>query len=123
MPKAETAFSRHAEIFDTTIGWRFVNPLMKAQYGVDSMPETGENVAEQFEIARADQDAFALRSPGARGGGAVESGRFAREITPVDDPAAQGRSGRGRERTSIPRADLARVAGASCRRRSARAAR
>jgi acetyl-CoA acyltransferase len=63
MPKAETAFSRNAEIFDTTIGWRFVNPaLMKAQYGVDSMPETGENVAEDFGVSRADQDAFALRS-------------------------------------------------------------
>ncbi|TIT46169.1 MAG: 3-oxoadipyl-CoA thiolase, partial [Mesorhizobium sp.] len=59
MPKAETAFSRNAEIYDTTIGWRFVNPLMKKQYGVDSMPETGENVAEEYTISRADQDAFA----------------------------------------------------------------
>jgi len=62
MPKAETAFSRHAEIHDTTIGWRFVNPLMKKQYGVDSMPETGENVAADFSVSREDQDAFALRS-------------------------------------------------------------
>ena len=60
--KATEAFSRHAEIYDTTIGWRFVNPLMKAQYGVDSMPETGENVAEEFQVSRADQDAFAIRS-------------------------------------------------------------
>jgi acetyl-CoA acyltransferase len=89
MPKAETAFSRHAAIFDTTIGWRFVNPLIKAQYGVDSMPETGENVAEQFEIARADQDAFALRSQ-ERAAAAVESGRFAREITPVTIPRRKG---------------------------------
>ena len=64
--KAAEAFSRHVEVYDTTIGWRFVNPLMKAQYGVDSMPETGENVAEEFQISRADQDAFALAQPGAR---------------------------------------------------------
>jgi acetyl-CoA acyltransferase len=62
MPKAETAFSRQAEIFDTTIGWRFVNPLMASQYGIDSMPETAENVAEDFAISREDQDKFALRS-------------------------------------------------------------
>ena len=62
MPKADAAFSRNAEIYDTTIGWRFVNPLMKKQYGVDSMPETAENVAEDFAISRADQDAFAVRS-------------------------------------------------------------
>ena len=81
--KASEAFSRHAEIFDTTIGWRFVNPLMKAQYGVDSMPETAENVAEEFQIGRADQDAFALRSQ-ARAAAAQESGRLAREIAPVE---------------------------------------
>jgi 3-oxoadipyl-CoA thiolase len=81
--KASEAFSRHAEIFDTTIGWRFVNPLMKAQYGVDSMPETAENVAEEFQIARADQDAFALRSQ-ARAAAAQKSGRLAREIAPVE---------------------------------------
>src|SRR5919106_6448836 len=59
MPKAETAFSRHAEIHDTTIGWRFINPVIKAQYGVDSMPETAETVAEEFQVSRHDQDAFA----------------------------------------------------------------
>src|SRR5262249_42597775 len=62
MPKAEAAFQRTSEICDTTIGWRFINPIMKKQYGVDSMPETGENVAEEFRISREDQDAFALRS-------------------------------------------------------------
>ena len=89
MPKAETAFSRQAEIHDTTIGWRFVNPLMKAQYGVDSMPETGENVAEDFGVSRADQDAFALRSQ-ARASAAQENGRLAREITPVTIPQRKG---------------------------------
>ncbi|WP_334176981.1 3-oxoadipyl-CoA thiolase [Pseudoxanthobacter sp.] len=93
LPKAEGAFSRRAEIHDTTIGWRFVNPLMKAQYGVDSMPETAENVAEDFRIGRADQDAFAVRSQ-AKAAAAQQSGRFAREIAPVSvarrkgDPAA-----------------------------------
>ncbi len=82
MPKADTAFSRHAEIHDTTIGWRFVNPLIQAQYGVDSMPETGENVAEDFAISRADQDGFALRSQ-LRATAAQANGRLAREITPV----------------------------------------
>ncbi|UIJ72222.1 3-oxoadipyl-CoA thiolase [Aurantimonas sp. HBX-1] len=82
MPKAETAFSRHAAIYDTTIGWRFVNPLMKAQYGVDSMPETGENVAADYQISRADQDAFAARSQ-QRAAAAQASGRLAREIVPV----------------------------------------
>src|ERR1035441_10862092 len=62
LPKADTAFSRNAEIFDTTIGWRFVNPLMKSKYGIDSMPETAENVAEDFHVSREDQDAFALRT-------------------------------------------------------------
>src|SRR6201987_5810459 len=62
MGKATEAFSRSAQIYDTTIGWRFINPLMKAQYGVDAMPETGENVAEEFQVSRADQDAFAIRS-------------------------------------------------------------
>jgi acetyl-CoA acyltransferase len=85
MPKAEAAFSRHAEIYDTTIGWRFVNPLMKAQYGVDSMPETGENVAADFHVSRADQDAFALRSQ-QRAVAAQKSGRLAREIVPVTIP-------------------------------------
>ncbi|MCL8385744.1 MULTISPECIES: 3-oxoadipyl-CoA thiolase [Xanthobacter] len=89
MPKADTAFSRHAEIHDTTIGWRFVNPLMKAQYGVDSMPETGENVAEDFAINRADQDAFALRSQ-AKAAAAQANGRLAREIVPVAIPQRKG---------------------------------
>ena len=89
MPKADTAFSRHAEIHDTTIGWRFVNPLMKAQYGVDSMPETGENVAEDFAISREDQDAFALRSQ-AKASAAQANGRFAREIAPVTIPQRKG---------------------------------
>jgi acetyl-CoA acyltransferase len=89
MPKAETAFSRHGEIHDTTIGWRFVNPLMKARYGIDSMPETGENVAEDFSISREDQDAFAARSQ-ARAGAAIERGRLAREITPVTIPQRKG---------------------------------
>lgn len=82
MPKAETAFSRANEVFDTTIGWRFINPLLKKQYGVDSMPETGENVAEDFQISREDQDAFALRSQ-ERAAAAQKSGRLAREIVPV----------------------------------------
>jgi acetyl-CoA acyltransferase len=82
LPKAETAFSRHAEIYDTTIGWRFVNPLLKTRYGIDSMPETGENVAEDFSVSREDQDAFAARSQ-ARAEAAIESGRLAKEITPV----------------------------------------
>lgn len=89
MPKADTAFSRHAEIHDTTIGWRFVNPLMKAQYGVDSMPETGENVAEDFAVSRADQDAFALRSQ-AKAAAAQSNGRLAREIVPVSIPQRKG---------------------------------
>ncbi|WP_431298657.1 3-oxoadipyl-CoA thiolase [Tabrizicola sp. BL-A-41-H6] len=89
MPKADTAFSRNAEIYDTTIGWRFVNPLMKAQYGVDSMPETGENVAEDFAISRADQDAFALRSQ-AKASAAQANGRLAAEITPVTTQQRKG---------------------------------
>ncbi len=82
MPKAESAYSRNTAIHDTTIGWRFVNPLMKQQYGVDSMPETGENVAEDFEIARADQDRFALNSQ-TKAAAAIANGRLAKEITPV----------------------------------------
>ena len=89
LPKAEGAFSRHAEIHDTTIGWRFVNPLMQQQYGIDSMPETGENVAEEFHVARADQDAFAVRSQ-QRAGAAMDNGRLAREITPVTTPQRKG---------------------------------
>ena len=82
MPKAAAAFSRAGELHDTTIGWRFVNKLMKAQYGVESMPETAENVAEDFNISRADQDAFALRSQ-QKAWAAMDSGRLAQEITPV----------------------------------------
>ncbi|MDR3476105.1 MAG: 3-oxoadipyl-CoA thiolase [Devosia sp.] len=89
MPKAETAFSRHAEIHDTTIGWRFVNPLMKQQYGVDSMPETGENVAEDYHVSRADQDAFALRSQ-QRAVAAQQNGRLGKEIVPVTIPQRKG---------------------------------
>jgi 3-oxoadipyl-CoA thiolase len=81
--KSEDAFSRKAEIYDTTIGWRFVNPLMKSQYGVESMPETAENVAEDFQITRADQDAFALRSQ-QRAAKAQADGFFAEEIVPVE---------------------------------------
>ncbi|MBY5357213.1 3-oxoadipyl-CoA thiolase [Rhizobium leguminosarum] len=89
MPKAETAFSRTAEIHDTTIGWRFVNPLMKKQYGVDSMPETGENVAEDYHVSRQDQDAFAVRSQ-AKAAAAQANGRLAKEITPVTIPQRKG---------------------------------
>ncbi|HEX6241268.1 MAG TPA: 3-oxoadipyl-CoA thiolase [Polyangiales bacterium] len=91
MPKATSAFSRSAEIFDTTIGWRFINPLMKAQYGVDSMPETAENVAAEYQINRADQDAFALRSQ-KRAAAAQEAGRLAQEITPVVIKGPKGQS-------------------------------
>lgn len=89
LPKAESAYSRHNEIHDTTIGWRFINPLMKKQYGVDSMPETGENVAEDFGISRQDQDAFAVRSQ-QKAGVAMENGRLAQEITPVIIPQRKG---------------------------------
>jgi 3-oxoadipyl-CoA thiolase len=87
--KAETPFSRTAEIFDTTIGWRFINPLMKKQYGVDSMPETGENVAEEFAVSRADQDSFALRSQ-QKAARAQASGFLAEEIVPVEIPGQRG---------------------------------
>ena len=89
MPKAATAFSRNAEIYDTTIGWRFVNPLLKKQYGVDSMPETGEYVAEDYQVSRADQDAFALRSQ-ARAAAAQKNGRLAKEIVAVTIPQRKG---------------------------------
>lgn len=82
MPKADMAFSRAATVFDTTIGWRFVNSLLQSQYGIDSMPETAENVAQEFEISRQEQDAFALRSQ-QKAALAQRSGRFAREIVPV----------------------------------------
>ena len=89
MPKADTAFSRSTEIYDTTIGWRFVNPLMKAQYGIDSMPETAENVAEEFQVTRDDQDAFAARSQ-ERAGAAQANGRLAKEIVAVTIPQRKG---------------------------------
>jgi acetyl-CoA acyltransferase len=89
MPKAETAFSRNVEIYDTTIGWRFVNPLMKKQYGVDSMPETGDNVALDYGISRADQDAFAVRSQ-EKAAAAQANGRLDQEITPVTVPQRKG---------------------------------
>ena len=89
MPKAETAYSRGNAVYDTTIGWRFVNPLMKAQYGVDSMPETADNVAEDHSVTRADQDAFALRSQ-QRWAAADAAGIFAEEITPVSIPQRKG---------------------------------
>ena len=83
MPKADSAFSRTSAIYDTTIGWRFVNPLIESRYGTESMPETAENVAEEFGISRADQDLFALRSQ-SRASAAQKRGRFAREIAPVE---------------------------------------
>lgn len=89
MPKADTAFARTAEIYDTTIGWRFVNPAIKAQYGIDSMPETAENVAAEYQISRADQDAYAAQSQ-ARAVKAQESGRFAQEIIAVTIPQKKG---------------------------------
>ena len=89
MPKATTAFSRENSVEDTTIGWRFVNRLMKSQYGVDSMPETAENVAEVFGINRADQDAFALHSQ-QKASVAMANGRLAREIVPVEIPQRKG---------------------------------
>jgi acetyl-CoA acyltransferase len=89
MPKAETAFSRHAEVHDTTIGWRFINPMMRSKYGVDSMPETGDNVAMEFGVSREDQDAFAFRSQ-TKAAVAQENGRLAKEITPVMIPQRKG---------------------------------
>src|SRR5437762_11918898 len=88
MGKADAAFSRSAEIYDTTIGWRFINPLMKKQYGVDSRPETGENVAEEFQVTRADQDLFAWRSQ-QRAGKAIAAGYFAEEIVAVEVPGGK----------------------------------
>jgi 3-oxoadipyl-CoA thiolase len=89
MSKSETAFARTAKIEDTTIGWRFINPLMKEKYGTDSMPETAENVAEEWRISREDQDAFAFRSQ-RRTAEAVKSGRLSEEIIPVTIPAKNG---------------------------------
>jgi acetyl-CoA acyltransferase len=89
MPKADTAFSRSNAVYDTTIGWRFVNPLMKKQYGIDSMPETAENVADDFKVSRADQDAMAFRSQ-QRAAAAQERGFFDAEIVPVSIPQRKG---------------------------------
>ena len=89
MSKADSAFGRNVEMFDTTIGWRFVNPLMKAQYGIDSMPETAENVAADYNVSRRDQDAFALRSQ-ERAIAAQQNGILAQEITPVVIPQRKG---------------------------------
>jgi acetyl-CoA acyltransferase len=103
MGKAESAFSRQTELFDTTIGWRFVNPLLKQQYGVDSMPETGENVAEAYGIARADQDRFALRSQH-KAAAAQQNGVLAQEIVAVEIARKKQASLRV-ERDEHPRAD------------------
>ena len=89
MPKATTAFSRANEVFDTTIGWRFINPKMKAQYGIDSMPETADNVAEEYGISREDQDAFAIRSQ-KRYLAAYEAGHFNDELISVSIPQRKG---------------------------------
>ncbi|HVW69637.1 MAG TPA: 3-oxoadipyl-CoA thiolase [Steroidobacteraceae bacterium] len=90
LPKADSAFSRSAEIFDTTIGWRFINPVLKRQYGVDSMPETGENVAADFKVSRADQDQFALRSQ-QRTAAAYARGFFESELITVEIPQRKGK--------------------------------
>ena len=89
LPKAESAFSRNAEIFDTTIGWRFVNPVLESQYGIDSMPETAENVAEEWGVSRQDQDTFALQSQ-LKAATAQESGRLSMEISAVRAPQRRG---------------------------------
>jgi 3-oxoadipyl-CoA thiolase len=89
MAKATSAFDRNAEMYDTTIGWRFVNPTMKTQYGDDTMPSTGENVAQEFQISREDQDAFALRSQ-EKAAAALANGRLAAEIVPVEIPQRKG---------------------------------
>jgi len=90
LPKADSAFSRNAEVFDTTIGWRFVNPALKQKYGTDSMPETGENVAADYNISRADQDKFALRSQ-QRTAAAYARGFFESELIPVEIPQRKGK--------------------------------
>ena len=89
MPKADSAFSRRAEIYDTTIGWRFVNRQMKRQFGIDSMPETAENIASEFDVSRADQVAFAYRSQ-SRAAKAIALGRFEREIARIEIPQRKG---------------------------------
>ncbi len=101
--KADSAFSRRAQMYDTTLGWRFVNRRLEARYGVDSMPETGENVAEEFSVSRSDQDAFALRSQ-QKTAAARERGFYAREIVPVEVPRRKGEPLRV-ERDEHPRPD------------------
>lgn len=103
MPKANAAFTRTNEVHDTTIGWRFVNPLMKKQYGVDSMPETAENVASQYNVSREDQDKFAIRSQ-EKAAAAQTSGRLAKEITPVVITSRKGET-HTVEQDEHPRAD------------------
>jgi 3-oxoadipyl-CoA thiolase len=102
MPKADSAFSRNAEVYDTTIGWRFINPRFEERFGVDSMPETGENVAAQFHIARADQDRFALRSQ-QRAAAAAARGFFANELVAVELPPRKGRTATSVTRDEHPR--------------------
>ncbi|HEX8665375.1 MAG TPA: 3-oxoadipyl-CoA thiolase, partial [Beijerinckiaceae bacterium] len=102
MGKSEAPFQRTAEVYDTTIGWRFINPLMKAQYGVDSMPETGENVAEEFQVTREAQDAFALRSQ-QRAARAQAEGAFDGRVVPIEIPDRKGAI--RVERDEHPRAD------------------
>jgi len=114
MGKAASAFQRSAEVFDTTIGWRFVNPAMKKLYGVDSMPETAQNVADEYQVSRADQDAFALRSQ-QRAAGAKAKGTFEQEIAPVEIKDRKGNLARV-EKDEHPRPDttlevLARLGG------------
>ena len=104
IPKADSAFSRNAELYDTTIGWRFVNPRLKERFGVDSMPETGENVAAQFNVARADQDRFALRSQ-QRAAAAVARGFYERELVAVEIPQRKGKPSRVVAHDEHPRPD------------------
>src|SRR5436190_2304663 len=110
MPKADAAFSRSAEIHDTTIGWRFVNPRLRERYGIDSMPETGENVAAQFNIARADQDRFALRSQ-QRTAAAYARGFYDAELVPVQIARAKGKTLVTRDEHPRPETTLEQLAG------------
>jgi 3-oxoadipyl-CoA thiolase len=104
MGKASSAFSRDAKLEDTSLGWRFINPLLKAQYGVETMPETGENVATDYGVSRADQDAFALRSQ-QRAARAQASGYFAEEIVPVELRDAKGKAAGIFDTDEHPRSD------------------
>ena len=90
MPKASTAFSRNAEIYDTTIGWRFVNPIIKQQYGVDSMPETAENVAEDYQISRSRSGCLRASQPESRGGSRKRTAGWPPEIVSVTIPQRRG---------------------------------